>query len=133
MDYNKAGEWLQKHKDVKFQRGVTDCCTTTSDFINHMTGIDPAENHRGTYDDYRGALRALKKYGTIEEIMDKYFERVDFKSAPRGSIVMYESEIGLTAGVKWTGGVISPHETGMVVAEVKEENVGAVWCLDQRK
>lgn len=130
MDYNKATKWICDNKATKFEWGVSDCCLFTCDFVKHMTGVDPAEKHRGQYDSETGAKRTLVKFGGIDESFDKYFSRINYNSACRGDVVMYESDIGITLGIKWNGGVLSPSKRHLELVHVLSSQVIATWQIN---
>lgn len=131
LDVNKAQKWLVDNRDTKFEWGVSDCCLVTCDFIEHMTGIDPAEKHRGHYKTELGAKKALIKYGTIEDGLDGLFPRVEFNQCQRSDIVLFNSELGATLGVKWSCGVLCVSEKGLVVNEVNPDDVIACWRITE--
>lgn len=47
-----------------FAWGRHDCCLFAADWVLEIAGVDPAAAFRGRYTTPRGALRALKRYGT---------------------------------------------------------------------
>lgn len=110
---------IKDYQDTPFEWGKSDCCMFVADCVNAQMGVDPAENHRGKYSTEIGAKRALAKYGSIEDVLDKLFTRIDYNLAKRGDVVMYESELGATMGVVWNGGAFTPSEIGLVHQEVE--------------
>lgn len=125
-------KWVHDNRQTQFEWGKSDCCLFTCDYVAEKTGIDPALNHRGTYTTEIGAKRSLVKHGSIQDSFDNAgFERIDFNFAKRGDVVLYNSELGETLGVKWTGGVLGLNENGVNVADVKHDDVIAVWEINQ--
>lgn len=46
-----------------------DCTLFPADWALRLTGIDPGDGIRGTYDDERGAIRVLSEWGGISEFV----------------------------------------------------------------
>lgn len=49
-----------------FARPDDDCCFLAADWVWRRTGIDPAADLRGRYQDARGALRLIRRWGDFE-------------------------------------------------------------------
>lgn len=112
---NELMKTLSEYRTKEFKWGEHDCCLFVCDCVKAMTGIDPAENHRGHYSTELGAKKALVKYGRIEDVFDSRFSRVaDHKLARRGDVLTYESELGTTMGVMWSDGVYAMGLDGIV-------------------
>lgn len=131
LDVNKIQKWIADNRDTVFKWGVTDCCLVTSDFVKHMTGVDPAEKHRGHYTTEIGAKKALIKYGTVEESLDTHFKRVDYLMTQRSDIVLYKSDLGPTLGFKWSNGVVTVSDAGLVSVDVLASKVLSCWRITE--
>lgn len=91
---------LQGCQGQPFQWGVLDCSMLAADCAVAICGKDPAAEYRGQYDTEAGAARALAKFGTIADALDRHFERID--NPQRGDIVQLA---GGGVGVVWGAGV----------------------------
>lgn len=115
---------ISEYRNQAFQWGKHDCCLFACDVILAKIGRDLAENHRGTYSTHKGSILALKTHGSILDILDANFERLDhINYAQRGDVVVFKSGEGM--GVVWSGGVLtmSP-ESGFGISN---EEVDIVW------
>ena len=59
----------------KFVWGEHDCVLWASNAVKALTGHDPAESFRGSYNSALGAARVLKEHGGMEAIVTKQLER----------------------------------------------------------
>ena len=98
---------IESAKSKEFVWGEHDCCLFAADCCVALCGKDPAEAYRGTYSSEIEAKRALSKnHGSVEAAFDSLFQRVDPAFAQRGDVVVFESELGLTAGIQGVDGVV---------------------------
>ncbi len=118
---------FNEYQNKPFVWGKSDCCLFTADFVQVLTGIDPAKDYRNKYKTEIGAKRALVKYGSVEKALDEHFKRINYNFAKRGDPILFTSELGLTVGVKWSGGLLTMGLKGMVL--VSEFEPEAVWSL----
>lgn len=51
-----------------FEWGIHDCCMFAADCVLACTGVDPAEDLRGTYSDIDGALEVVAEHGGLPAI-----------------------------------------------------------------
>ncbi len=120
---------IEKAQEVPFFWGKHDCCLFASNCALAVTGKDPSEKYRGRYTSEIGAKRVLaKEHGSIESAFDAYFERVDPALAQRGDIVLFDSEMGKTAGVMWSSHIWSVGLCG--VAIVKNPKPYMAWRVE---
>ena len=73
--------------------GGDDCTTFCSTWIMESQGFDPAENHRGTYQDALGAFRIITRAGGMVRFAAKALE-------PRGFVRIQNPEDGDVGVVK---------------------------------
>lgn len=85
-------EFIESRRLTPFVRGVSDCTMFAADAIKAMTGVDPAEQYRGTYSDTKGALRLIQGAGGIANLVP--FAPIAVVMAGRGDLVMIETEEG---------------------------------------
>lgn len=95
--------YLDRVKEDKFEWGTHDCALFSADCVNAMTGVDPAEVFRGTYDTARGAAEALRTHGggTLLRTMRQWFGEAleSVHQAQRGDLVMLDRfTVGVCAG-----------------------------------
>lgn len=112
----KLSDFVRENQATPFSRGVFDCCAATSKVIEIQTGLDLFAEYRGKYKTEKGALKALKKYGSIEHQLDKHFERIDPNFMNRGDIAMLTN--GMMA-FHFARTLIGTTETGL--APLKEK------------
>ncbi|MGE4267184.1 MAG: hypothetical protein AB7F25_07095 [Deferribacterales bacterium] len=96
---------IKDYMNKPFQWGTADCCVFICDCVIATTGIDPMEQHRGRYKTAIGAAKAQKNYGSIEESLDRYFDRIMPKMVQRGDVCTHKLEDGtISVAVFWAGG-----------------------------
>ena len=117
---------LSDEKYKTYQRGETDCAMLVADCCVALCGKDPAAEYRGKYSDLKGALSALKEYGTITDALDRHFERVDPAFAQRGDAVMMSDEMAV--GIMWAGRVWTAEERKGICATGAEITVA--WRVE---
>lgn len=95
--------FIEGRRERPFSVGGNDCLLFCADWILEATGVDPAAEWRGTYDEPIGALRQLRRFGarTLEEAATQALG--DPLPAPafaqRGDIVSVESEGEVALGI----------------------------------
>lgn len=87
-----------------FAWGAHDCCLFAAAAVQAMTGVDPAEDLRGTYKTPAGAARALKRYGGVEGAAATFAGAHGFAEIPpllaqRGDVVLLATPNGPALGV----------------------------------
>lgn len=112
----KISEYIKTNRNRPFERGVFDCCVFVSDIMEIQTGLDLFAPYRGMYNDEKGALRALKKIGSIESQLDKHFKRIDPALAQRGDISMLESD---AMAAHFAGGILALSSEGIAFTDQK--------------
>lgn len=122
-------ELIEAKRTEAFVWGVNDCVLFAADCVMVMGNPDPAEVSRGKYSTEIGAKKHLKSvYGDIYKAWDGKLERLDnINFVQNGDVVVYESELGLTSGIYWHGGVFAPSETGVVLVTEKHNQLLAAW------
>ena len=100
----RLNDKIKEYHDKPFEWGSADCCTFGADCVVAITGHDPIETYRGKYKTELGSLKAQKRYGMIEENLDRYFPQIDVRFAQRGDICTHRADDGtLSVGVFWGG------------------------------
>lgn len=99
----------QAHREP-FAWGRRDCCLWAADATWALTGMDPAADVRGTYDDERGALRVLQRLGGLCAVAAR-------GGAPIRPAFAIDGDVGL---VQW-------QETELLAVRV-----GEVWLAVSR-
>lgn len=107
--------YISSCKDTEFQWGVFDCCLFAANCCQLVANSDPAAAYRGKYKTELGAKRTLSaNHGSLAAAFGALYSEVAPNMAQRGDVVLFESELGLTAGVQWTNGVWSVGLNGVV-------------------
>jgi hypothetical protein len=91
-----------------------------------VSGKDPAADYRGKYSDLKGALAVIKACGSMADVLDKHYARIDVAFAQRGDVVMLESEMAV--GVLWAGEIWTADEIGGI--SLARSDVTAAWRVE---
>lgn len=89
------GAFFESRRAMPFAWGANDCCLFACDGITVITGIDPAQDLRGTYSDALGAARVIQSLGGIEAIAATrcaehgFAELPSVKLAQRGDVLLH--------------------------------------------
>ena len=95
--------YLDRVHDVPFAWGVHDCALFAAGAVRAMTGIDPAADFRGQYEDVRGAALALRALGagTLYHTTCQWLGApVHAAQARRGDVVMRGKALGICVGAR---------------------------------
>lgn len=100
----RLAAFLATKEREPFAWGRNDCCLFTADWVLALTGADPAEGLRGTYDSALSAGRLLSAMGGAEGIADaalseRGWASVPVKLAMRGDVVATDTPDGSALGV----------------------------------
>lgn len=120
---------VEDRKNTPFNWGVQDCVLFAADAVVAMGNSDPASASRGKYKTKQGAKKHLvSKYGDLYKAWDGKLERLEnINFVQNGDIVLYDSELGLTSGVYWHGGIFAPTVDGVRYLDEMHHNVLAAW------
>lgn len=122
-------EKIDSARFTEFKWGEHDCCLFAADCCIAICGKDPASSYRGRYTTEIGAKRALKQqHGSVEAAFDAMFERVDPAFAQRGDVVLFEGDLGATAGVQAQDGVV--WSVGLNGLAVIKPEVKVAWRIE---
>jgi hypothetical protein len=110
---------VEARRHVPFQWGVNDCLMFAADAVLAVTGRDPAENHRGWYDDKGSALRHLARgHGSLWKAVEYHLGAAgNVVDARRGDIAIgtWSDDLpGMTLGVVLGAHVATPGPEGLV-------------------
>ncbi|MBD1229395.1 DUF6950 family protein [Xenorhabdus griffiniae] len=112
-------ETLRAAMSRPFLWGEHDCCLFAADCVQAVCDFDPCETVRGRYSTHTGAAEVLKsEFGTLEQALDRLFDRTPVTAAGRGDIVMFEAEEGKTLGVLWAGKIWAVTRVGVRPVDV---------------
>lgn len=99
---------IDRHANLPWQYGTSDCLTFAMDCVQAMTGEDPMEGARD-YTTIEGAYKRLKKAGfaTIADALADRFEEIPPSLAQRG-------DVGIVPGEEFQVAVVfvGPHVVG---------------------
>ncbi len=96
---------IEEHRNKPFFYGENDCCLFAAKVVLAITGIDYAEEFRGTYSSKLGALRIIGR-GGMEEFMTRILKTQPKPAynAFRGDLLLYvlegEDHIAVCLGAK---------------------------------
>lgn len=97
--------FIKSRITMPFQWGVNDCCIFACDCMLALTGVDPAEGIRGTYDNEHDALRVVYDRGGMEKMFTDIGATIGLtphtnaSRAKRGDIVLFMQNGLETAGI----------------------------------
>ena len=97
----KLNDLVESRRLLPFKWGVNDCMLWPADVVNTLTGIDPAEGLRGTYDSALSGMRIAEKAGGLSELISSqlHLQPTSTKFAHRGDVVLFGSPERLCGGV----------------------------------
>lgn len=122
-------ELVEEYRFKEFQWGEHDCCLFAADCCIAVCGKDPAESYRGKYTTEIGAKRALKQqHGSVEAAFDACFARVDANLAQRGDVVLFDGDLGPTAGIQGAEGVV--WSVGLNGLAIIKPDVKVAWRVE---
>lgn len=87
-------EAIEEKKHARFQPGTHDCCISTCDLIERMTGADIAIEFRG-YSDRKGMEETLAEHGGVDGIAESVTTEYGLAEIPpsmaqRGDLLMLD-------------------------------------------
>lgn len=122
-------ELVEEYRFKDFQWGEHDCCLFAADCCIAVCGKDPAESYRGKYTTEIGAKRALKQqHGSVEAAFDACFARVDANLAQRGDVVLFDGDLGPTAGIQGAEGIV--WSVGLNGLAIIKPDVKVAWRVE---
>lgn len=118
--------FIDSRRDRPFAWGSHDCALFAADWVESVTGSDPADGIRGRYQTALGAGRVIKREGGLEAIANSRLgERVEPKLAQRGDVVLLEGSHGPTLGVCLGVDAAAPGEDGLMLVPMNRAQ--AAW------
>lgn len=86
---------VEKHIQIPFAYGVSDCYIVCADVVKAITGEEPYENVRD-YTTEAGAAKQLKKHGfeSVEDAWAAKFEEIPPVMAQRGDVCIFDTPNG---------------------------------------
>jgi len=95
-------ETLRIWRQTEFRWGVSDCCLSAADYVQRLTGIDPAPEFRDLYHSEPGAERAVEGAGGFVALLDSREALIRARWPDRGDLVAIwtgsEHVVGLCTG-----------------------------------
>lgn len=118
-------EFIESRRSAPFAWGVNDCCIFACDAVLEITGIDPANDIRGTYEDASGAARVLVSYGGVEGVaqaraLEHGFQEVPVAMSQRGDVVIATMRGHATMGICIGAEAAFVAETGLIFWPLKQ-------------
>lgn len=100
--HDRLATYLDRVSEEPFKWGEHDCALFAASAVQRMTGVDPAEDFRGTYDSYKGATEALREHGSgtlLKTVRDWFGPSISVHLAKRGDLVMRDARtLGVCVG-----------------------------------
>lgn len=90
----RFANYLRECRDKEFAWGAHDCVLFAANVVEVLTGVDPAKEVRGVYDDARSALEFIRDGGGLEKLVDAVLESCGLLAvippglAQRGDVVL---------------------------------------------
>lgn len=109
-----------------------DCCSFAFDAAMVQTGLDVWKAERRRYTTARGAVRVIRRYGSIAAIVDARFSRVAPALAQRGDVALVESgrrANDFSLAVVEGATLVAAGETGLI--RLPRSAMLAAWDIEQ--
>lgn len=90
--------YITAHQHTKFEWGVNDCCTFSCNWFKEITGKNLLPLVGGDYNDEKGAMLLLEKFGR-DNASALFGEEIHPSLATPGDIVEADMEYGETLGI----------------------------------
>lgn len=125
--------FLRERRSRAFEWGVHDCALFAADWVLACTGNDPAADFRGTYQTAKGAVRALKRYGT-GALISTWDQRVETDiavlRAQRGDVVALDTgERDVCLGVVAADGAFVLGLDGLILVPLTHRGLVRGWRI----
>ena len=122
---------VKELSSTPFSWGKNDCCTFAAKCVDAQYGTDIYSEIVGKYSTELGSKKfTIQKVGTthLPALLDIYLgERIEKNFAQRGDVVTFEGDLGLTAGILWTGFVWAMGPNGVVTFPINKIKITDVW------
>lgn len=137
---NKTAGWqtrllttVNELKEVPFVWGQNDCCIFVAKCLDAQYGTSIADGIIGRYSTELGSKRFMlekAKSTYLPTMLDVYItQRVDKKYAQRGDVVTFNGDLGLTAGVLWSGVVWAMGPNGVETFPLSKIEITDIWRM----
>ncbi|QXV82361.1 putative minor tail protein [Escherichia phage KurtStettler] len=137
---NKTAGWqtrllttVNELKEVPFVWGQNDCCIFVAKCLDAQYGTSIADGIIGQYSTELGSKRFMlekAKSTYLPTMLDVYItQRVDKKYAQRGDVVTFNGDLGLTAGVLWSGVVWAMGPNGVETFPLSKIEITDIWRM----
>ena len=137
---NKTAGWqtrllttVNELKEVPFVWGQNDCCIFAAKCLDAQYGTSIADGIIGQYSTELGSKRFMlekAKSAYLPTMLDVYItQRVDKKYAQRGDVVTFNGDLGLTAGVLWSGVVWAMGPNGVETFPLSKIEITDIWRM----
>ena len=117
INYIKLTEFLAQRKEMPFKWGKNDCCLFAADWVELVSGQDPAKSFRGQYRTKNGAFKQLFKLG-FKDIKSVFKASLNHEIEPlyaqRGDIALVNHGGELVGGIIQINRVACVGEHGLI-------------------
>ena len=123
--HHRLQSLVEASRTVPFEWGVHDCCMWSANAGLAITGVDYAEDLRGTYSTEAGAARALARIGGIEAAAARGGPEIPMLFAAEGDIGLVSDGARDVLAVCMSDHWLAAGEVGLVVLPLL--NVKRAW------
>lgn len=111
---------LSGYENAEFEWGKLDCCLFAADVLQKLHGVDYAEQWRGKYSSYFGAVRMIAPHGSLAGLVSSVFgEMQPPLLARRGDLVIAAMPEGDAVGIADGTGAMFMAAKGLVRVPIK--------------
>lgn len=96
----KQQDLIESRRHLSFEWGVNDCMLWPADVVKAITGVDPAEELRGTYNSALSGMRIAKNAGGLADLISSQLSLLPTEGFPcRGDVVLFGAPERMCGGV----------------------------------
>jgi len=107
--------FIESRMNAPFVWGIHDCTLFAADSALAITGVDPAESFRGTYNSQTGAARIIVEHGSFRNLVNTYMgDEINPKMAQRGDWVLVEQDGSEALAVCVGVNMVAAGQSGLV-------------------
>lgn len=118
-------KFVDARRSRVFAYGTHDCSLFVADWVQVLTGVDPAEQFRGRYASEAEAKALLRPAAGLERLAGRLCRELRWPSVPvaqarRGDVVLLRGERGPSLGICVGGLAVFAGPNGLVFRPIKE-------------
>lgn len=118
----------RQNRPHEFGRDANDCVSFVLGAVEAQTGTDPVPKPK--WKSPATALRALRKYGSLEAAFDAHFRRIPVAMARRGDIAgIPDDDFGISPAIVEGDTIVAPGPKGN--RRLKRRTATVAWSIDR--